>query len=741
VKRRRPTYLELGRRERFGRKPPLQSVGPIVPPPRPDEVAPFDLGTWHIEPLAARMTRGTRVVELDGQALAALLILAAAPAGGVNRDQLILSLFGPGGAETHPEKIRRVLSILRRLFAEDGSVRLVNAPGDCYVLEFGPPREERTALADDAAPLQTVAGATESWRQRRRPRLLAIGLAALVVVALGAVLIGFVDRRGRSPYGTVRSTRVLAGEAGRQLSPSFSQDGHQVVYSWRKPDGSEHLYVRGVGAGSARQLTTGAGKDRYPAWSPVGGLIAFQRVEDGHCAVMVVPPDGGDPRNLAACDFGASGPMTWLPDGNALTFAYRPAWTYPSQIISISVKDGKMIGVTNPVTGMPGDSNPTLASTGRRLAFVRTRAPGAEDATMLEFGGRPPERMTRDSLPLAGLAWEPRGLSLVAASPRAGYTGLWRLRVDGAPPAPLLRRADDLRHPAVSFDGTKLAYERWHVVSRLVAYGPAADTPVSQPWRSGDALDRGAQFSPDHARAVFASSHAGREQLWITGADGQDPAPLTRGDFEYVETPRFSPDGATVVFAAYRQGHFGLWTVEVASGKETAVGPVEDDPRAPSFSRNGHWLYYSAVTKGGRRQLFRRAWPIGAAPEQITQEGGFAAIESTDGELLYFVRPDRRGLWRRSPAPGGDDTLVTPELAPSDWRNWDVSQDAVWFVMRPASDATLARYVFAAGRVVPGPVLPDLLPESGLAISADGRSAIVSEAADVRVDIELATLE
>jgi Tol biopolymer transport system component len=740
VKRRRPTYLELGKRQRFGREA-QKPTGPIVPPPRPEEVAPFDVGTWHVEPALARMSRGGRAVELDQQVLSALLILATAPAGGVNRDQLILSIYGPAGAETHSEKIRRVLGTLRRLFSEDGSVRLVNAAGDCYALETGEPHEERTTTVPDAMPMLENPAAIDGWLRRRKPRALAIGLAGVVVVALSIALIAIIDRRQGVLYGRVAGVAVLASEPGRQLSPSFAQDGRQLVYAWRKPDGSEKLYVRAVGGGAARPLTRGDGRDRFPAWSPTGGLIAFQRVVPGGCSVMVVAADGGEPRRVADCDFGGGGPMTWLRDGNSVTFTHRTAWDYPTQIVSANVNDGKMIGVTNPVTGMPGDSQPSLASTGRRLAFVRTRTPGSEDVTLLELGGGAPERLTRDALPLAGLAWEPRGLSLVVASPRGGYDALWRLRLDGAtPPVPVLRRGEPLRHPAVSVDGSALAYEHWHVTSRFVVHGPNPAETAPATWREGDALDRGAQLSPDHRQSVFASNHAGREQLWLAGGDGRDPVPLTRSKFDYLETPRYSPDGSRVAFGAFRDGHFGVWVVDVASGQETRAGE-DGDSRAPSFSRDGRWLYYSSNRNGGRWQLYRRAWPLAGAAEQLTQEGGFAALESTDGELLYFVRPDRRGLWRRSPAPGGDDTLVTPELAPVDWRNWDVARDAVWFVMRSGGDATLARFVFATGRVSPGPVVEELLPDSGLAVTADGRGAIVAETADAQVDIEVATLE
>lgn len=736
--KRRPTYLELGRRERFGKRA-SKSVGPIEPPPHPADVADFDLGSWHVEPAQARMSRGERVVQLDDQVLAALLILAERPPGGVNRDRLILRIFGPAGAETHPDKIRRVLSALRRLFSEDGSVRLVNAPGDCYDLEIGPPREAAAPPAESEMMLERPV-AIDGWLRRGKRRGLAVGLAGAIVVALAVTLIAMIDRKQGVLYGAVTHVAVLAGEPGQQRTPSFSQDGRLLVYSWKKPDGSEKLFIRVVAGGPPRALTSGEGRDRYPAWSPTGGLIAFQRTTAQGCLVMVVPADGGEPRRVADCDFGSGGPMTWLRDGLAVTYARRGAWALPLQIVSVNVNDGQMVGVTNPVTGMPGDSSPSLASTGRRLAFVRTRTPGYEDLTLLELGGGAPERLTKDALPVAGIAWEPRGLSLVYATPRGGYDGLWRIRLDGAAPiAPVIRRGEPVRHPAISGDGRALAYEHWHVASRLVAHGTNPEAADGQTLREGDALDRGVQLSADHTRIAFVSNHAGREQLWAAGADGHDPTPLTTGKFDYLETPRWAPDGRSVAFTAFRDGHFGVWVVDVASGKETRVSD-DGENRAPSFSRDGKWLYFGSTRNGGRWQLFRRPWPAGV-PEQITQEGGLAALESSDGDLLYFVRADRRGLWRRSPAPGGDDTLVTPELAPIDWRNWDVTRDAVWFVMRPAGDATLARFVFEAGRVIPGPVLPDLLPDSGLTITADGKRALVAETARAQVDIEVATLE
>jgi len=508
----------------------------------------------------------------------------------------------------------------------------------------------------------------------------------------------------------------------------------------RQPDGAQKLYVRALTGGAPRVLTGGGGTDSFPSWSPRGDLIAFQRRADASCAVLAIAPTGGEMRLLGDCDFGGGGPMTWLRDGTALIYTHRTAWNLPTQIVSVSIADTRMVGVTNPVVGMPGDASPALAATGRRLAFVRTRAPGAGDLMLLELGGNLPERLTRDGVPTAGSAWEPAGLSLIFATPRAGRDALWRSRVNGTAPELLLARPDPLRAPALSNDGRTLAYERWHVQTRLARLPLEPSAVPLAPWREGGALERGAQLSPDRSQVVFVSNQGGRDQLLLAPAAGGEAKALTQGAFDYVEAPRWSADGRFVAFAASRDAKLDVWVVEVGSGAERRV-TADGKSRAPSFSHDGNWLYFGSARSAGW-QLWREPWPGTGAPEQLTVEGGLAAIESRDGALLYFVRPDRRGLWQRSRDPGGDDALISAELSPADFRNWDVTGEAIWFVTRPAEGPpVLARFSLLDGKLTLRQPLPALLPDSGLTLAPDGKSLIVAEAITAQVDLEVAALE
>ncbi|MBS0396006.1 MAG: PD40 domain-containing protein, partial [Proteobacteria bacterium] len=382
----KPTFLDLGRRRQFGR-PVRKPLGPLLPPPDPAGVADFDLATWRVRPALARMTRADRILALDPQTLAVLLILAERPEGGVNRDELTARVFGPGEDEDKRDKLRRCLSFLRRAFSEDGAVRIANAPGDCFVLELGAPLPERGLRPAGPDVLLDNPSGVENWLRRGKRRGLAIGIAIAVVAAITVGLVWISNRGQVVLSGSVVSVAPFAAEPGQKLSPSFSPDGRQLVYSWRQPDGTQKLYVRAVAGGAPRALTRGGGDDGYPAWSPRGDLIAFQRRTESTCAVLTVPPAGGEMRLLGDCDFGGGGPMTWQRDGAALIYAHRTDWKLPTQIVSVSVSEARMVGVTNPVIGAPGDTRPALAPTGRRLALERARAPGAADLVLLELGG------------------------------------------------------------------------------------------------------------------------------------------------------------------------------------------------------------------------------------------------------------------------------------------------------------------------------------------------------------------
>jgi hypothetical protein len=69
---------------------------------------------------------------------------------------------------------------------------------------------------------------------------------------------------------------------------------------------------------------------------------------------------------------------------------------------------------------------------------------------------------------------------------------------------------------------------------------------------------------------------------------------------------------------------------------------------------------------------------------QLTQKGGFLALESPDGKFVYYLEgDDDRRIWR-APSQGGAETQV---LGPIFGRDYDVANDGIYFIPGPDSSS------------------------------------------------------
>lgn len=85
----------------------------------------------------------------------------------------------------------------------------------------------------------------------------------------------------------------LTTDAGNNGFPSYSPDGKQIVFRSGR-DGHKNLYIMDELGRDVRRLTDGAWTDTMCDWSPQGDWITFASDRDGDFDVWMIRPDGSD---------------------------------------------------------------------------------------------------------------------------------------------------------------------------------------------------------------------------------------------------------------------------------------------------------------------------------------------------------------------------------------------------------------------------------------------------------------
>jgi Tol biopolymer transport system component len=233
------------------------------------------------------------------------------------------------------------------------------------------------------------------------------------------------------------------------------------------------------------------------------------------------------------------------------------------------------------------DRRPVWSPDGAWIAFDSDRA-GSRDVWIMDTDGGNLRQLTNDPGHETFPAWSPNGSQIAYFSFAGGVLDLWVTKTDGKNPRQVTNGLADERMnqctfachvPTWSPNSTQIAYPAMNHTQIWVV---GADGSNPHPLTTGQAHEHFPWWTPD-GRILFLVERTNDRQepvndVWVRDADGEN-ATLLFADIPHGGPLEFKSDMATIVFHSPRAGNFDIYATVL--GQE-APAPAETAAPAPA---------------------------------------------------------------------------------------------------------------------------------------------------------------
>ncbi len=497
-------------------------------------------------------------------------------------------------------------------------------------------------------------------------------------------------------------------EEGRLMRfPALSKDSIAFVYAG-------DLWTVPRSGGVARQITTDAGLEWFPRYSPDGRFIAFTGEYDGNRDVYVIPAEGGEPKRLTWwVDVGQqnerAGPnnivLGWTRDGKRVLFRSRHyAWESRAARLYTIGLDG---GLPQPLA-VPEGGLAAYSPDGNRIVYNRIfrnfrtwkryRGGMTQNLWIYDLKAARLDKLTENDNTSTDPMWI--GDKIYCTSDREHTANLFEID----PATKAARRVTDHREYDVRWasDGPGgIVYENGgylHVLDlasgksakvsiripaerrltrpeyvsvsdRITEYALAPEGKravivargevFSVPAEKGNtrnltgtsgAHEKGASWSPDGRHIAYLSDVTGEDEVFIAPQEGKAEPQRLTGDGDAF---RFAPAWSPdSKKIAFADKSLKLFVLDVETKKITTADQAkEGEIRDYAWSPDSRWVAYSKPDKQGFSQVYLYSLESGKAA-RVTSELNDSVAPAFDPNGRYLYLLSNRDL---NPALGAFD--------------------------------------------------------------------------------------
>jgi TolB protein len=243
------------------------------------------------------------------------------------------------------------------------------------------------------------------------------------------------------------------------------------------------------------------------------------------------------------------------------------------------------------------------------------------------------------------------GTHIYFVSDRTGHKEVWGMDPDGRNQRQITRFGSTSLEPAISPDGSKLAFVSYTRVTPgifVFSVDPPRDLRF---YNQRASVNETPSFTPDGKQIVYSSSAPnGCCRVYISNLDGTGFRPITSSSFIDVE-PKVNPKtGSTIVFVSGRSGPQQVYLMNIDGTGIERLTPGEGEASNPSWNPDGQHIAFS-WTRGfaaGNWNVFLMD-VASRNPTQLTHSEGRNEnpVWAPDGVHLAFMstRAGGKQIW------------------------------------------------------------------------------------------------
>ena len=667
----------------------------------------FYIEDWLVQPSLNRISLGEQEWKLEPKIMQVLCELAKTPKEVVTRDYLFDTVWE--NTVVVDMVLTRAISELRSIFKDSPTSPKVieTIPKGGYRL-IGQIRDQHNNSSD----------IEEASTKPSRNRYILLSAAVVFITIVVFLTAGSIS----VPNNKTFNVKPLTSLKGWEFEPDISPDGKSVVFLWKEPDqNTTHICTKFIDGTEHKIITDTPGYYFAPKWSPNGDQIAFYNNDQGYVSVNIIQAYGGKSRKIIESKAQVAA-LSWSPDGEKLAFVEVDTVNNQHAIFLYSISKDESVQLTLPPENYWGDTSPRFSRDGSRLAFIRTLNEGMQDLYSIHLSNNKIEQLTEISSNIYGFDWEEGG-NLILSSDYDGQISLWELHYKKGNSLQKLALGRDKRNPSV-FQNTLVA-EEWNTDTDLWSIDLSDSSAEPRALVQSTYWDLSPDISKNGRKVVFASNQSGSYEIWSVNFDGKNMKKLTNINKSLASNPKWSPEDDIIAFDSQVDGFSHIYLVDSTGNDQYQFTRGNHNDMAPSWSSKGDFIYF-ASDRSGSWQLWKKP-TNGNKAIQITNEGGFYGIESSDGSKMYYTKSKQNGLWVRD-LESGQDQLLLRDLHTLDWGNWGLDEKGVYYLRRLNNRQNSELRHFNVKSLTIDKVMPiaNMVPgqDPTVSIAPDGKKAI-----------------